>query len=57
MANTSIRIPDKLHEELRKCVYERQQECVYGQKMPSLNSLIVDGVQMVLKHYGEEKKE
>lgn len=51
MANTSVRIPDKLHEALRKCVYEKQKKCVYGQPPTSLNSLIVEGIKMVLGRY------
>ncbi len=51
MSNTSIRIPDKLHEELRKCVYEKQRKCVYGQNPPSLNSLVVEGIKMVLNQH------
>lgn len=49
MTNTSIRIPDKLHEELRECVYQH--------RLQSSNSVILEGLKMVLNRYSERKEE
>jgi len=51
MANTSVRIPDKLHEDLRKCVHDLNKKADFGQKTQSLNGLIVEGVEIIVKRY------